>query len=307
MIIIAVLGVIGILLIMNLQLCSDTLYSEKLLTRLQNREKGYYVACSIQKAAVKLLEQNLTGDDKYDALNQLWAINPHKYELDEGKISVVIEDENRYFDLNSIIDKDDKPEEKHFKQLQLLLEQQELPPSFAYAILDWIDKDEAVSSGGGSETMKDCNVPCKNAPFDTVEELFYLNTFNEAWYYGKVTGEGKAHPGLKDMFSAHSNGKINVNTAGLEVLQSLDRDLTSPMAQEIINRRIEKPFKKLDDLVDVAGFNTDLIYRIKYLADVASSHFRVTVEIDMGGDRTLLTSIIKRESGSSKSVFWKVE
>ena len=300
------LGVLSILLVMNLQLCSDTLYAEQYLSRLQKRETSYYISRSIFKATVKLLEQEEMQGDKVDSLHDLWAFNPHEYEIDEGKISLSIEDENRYFDINSIVDEEGKVEEKHYEQFQRLLDILEVNPSFASTVIDWIDEDTTPTSPGGSEVTKDRDLPCKNAPFDTIEELFYLTNFNDAWYNGSIE-QGNYKRGLKDVLTAHSNGKVNINTANLEVLQSLDKDLTDQIAQEIINRRKDKPFKKMDDLLEVPGFNTDLLYRIKYLSDVASSHFRITMEVNKEGDKTLLTAIIKRESGNSKCEFWKVE
>jgi general secretion pathway protein K len=305
MIIIAVLGVLGIMLIMNLQLCSDTLYAEKYLSRLQKREASYYIARSIFKASVKLLE-NDQSMNKVDSLQDMWALGPFVYEIDEGKITLKIEDENRFFDINSIVDKDGNVEEKHVKELKKLLTILEINENFAGAIVDWIDSDTTATTPGGSETLKDSNLPCKNAPFDSIDELFNLNFFDETWFSGGIA-HGEYKLGLKDVLTAHSNGKVNINTAGLEVLQSLDSELSYQSAQEIINRRKDKPFESMDDLLEVPGFNSDLIYRIKYLSDVVSSHFRITIEVDKEGDRTILTAIVSRESGSSQCLYWKVE
>lgn len=305
MIIIAVLGVLGIMLTMNLQLCSDTLYAEKYLSRLQKREASYYIARSIFKASVKLLENDLSMN-KTDSLHDMWALGPFVYEIDEGKITLKIEDENRLFDINSVVDKDGNLEEKHLKQFKRLLTRLEINENFAGAIVDWIDGDTTATSPGGSETLKDSNLPCKNARFDSIDELFNLNFFNDTWFSGGVA-QGEYRPGLKDVLTAHSNGKININTAGPEVLQSLDVQLSYQSAQEIVNRRKDKPFETMDDLLEVPGFNSDLIYRIKYLSDVVSSHFRITIEVEKEGDRTILTSIVARESGNFKCLYWKVE
>jgi general secretion pathway protein K len=328
MIIVAVLGVIGILLIMNLQLCSDSLYSARYYGRIEHRESSYYIARSAFDGAKKVIT---FGGRKgnIDSLHSIWAQSLPEIELDEGTINVRIEDENRYFNINTI-ERDDK----HLKQFQRLLEILERPPDFANAALDWIDSDKNATTPGGSETMRDTDQPCKNGPFDSIEELFYINGFKDSWYPGEVSS-GEYKPGLKDVLTSlpipKSSGggggapgatgggaggsrisdnpedKINVNTASMTVLQSLDPALTRESAQEIIKKRDDKAIESMDELLTVPGFTSDILYKAKYLATTMSSHFRIIIEVKKADDRTLLTAVVKRESGGFKTIYWKVE
>lgn len=301
MIIIAALGVLMILMVMNLQLSSDSLYAAKYLSRLQHRESSYYVARSAYQSAIRLMKLGDMKGEKYDSQKSLWAQDFPELELDEGTIKVRIEDENRRININNV-----KKDEKHTGQFTRLFRNQEIDTNFVSALKDWMDEDSDATTPGGSETMKDSKLPVKNAPFDSIEELFYINNFKSEWYDASVK-LGEARPGLKDLLTVYGDEKINVNTAGVDVLMSLDDSMSREMAAEIISRRKENPIKELSKLSEVPGINSDMVYRMGYLADVKSTHFRIIVSVKAGDDETILQVVVKRESGSYKPLYWKVE
>ncbi len=301
MIIIAVLGVLIIMMVMNLQLCSDSLYSAKYISRLQNRESSYYVARSAYQSALRILKLDEMKSDGTDSQSSLWAQDFPELELDEGTIKVRIEDENRRFNINNVA-KDDK----HFKQCERLFRNQEINENFINAVKDWIDEDKETTTPGGSETMKDSKLPVKNAPFDSMGELFYINGFNSEWYDASIK-QGEAKPGLKDLLTVYGGDKININTAGVEVLQSLDDSMSREIAVEILSRRKDKAIESMDKLLEVPGITTDILYRMGYLSDVKSTHFRIIVSVKKGDDETILEAVVKRESGAYQPLYWKVE
>ncbi|MDQ7823937.1 MAG: type II secretion system minor pseudopilin GspK [Candidatus Eremiobacteraeota bacterium] len=307
MIIVTVLGVIGILLIMNLQLSSDTLYAQKYLARLQNREAGYYISLSAFRGAVKFLEFEQTNINDYDSLQDTWAQALPSLEVDEGKITIHIEDEERYFALNSLVQDNKLADEKHVEQFRRLLQIVNRQQSLSDAAVDWIDPDSNPTAPEGSELQGDTSEPCKNGFFDSVDELLLVKGFSDDVMRGEVKS-GEYMPGLKDVLCPTHGGKVNINTAGVTVLQSLDKYMTREMADEIISRRTDKPFEKIEGLSEMPGFNTDTAFRIKSLADVKSSFFRVIIEVERAGDRTILTGLVNRMSdGGSKILYWKVE
>ncbi|MGV8122019.1 MAG: type II secretion system minor pseudopilin GspK [Candidatus Xenobiia bacterium LiM19] len=301
MIIIAVLGVLIILMVMNLQLCSDSLYSAKYLSRLEHREGSYYIARSAYQSALRVLKLDAMRGDGSDSLKSLWAQDLPELDLDEGTIKVRIEDENRHFNINNIL-----KDEKHLEQCKRLFRNQEINENFINALKDWVDEDKEATVPGGIETMKDSTLPVKNAPFDSIEELFYIDTFNDEWYNASVK-MGEARPGLRDLLTVYGDEKINVNTASVEVLQSLDDSISRETAAEIISRRGEKAITAMEKLLDVPGITTDVLYRIGYLADIKSTHFRIIVNVKKGDDETILEAVVKRESGKFSPLYWKVE
>jgi DNA uptake protein ComE-like DNA-binding protein len=65
-----------------------------------------------------------------------------------------------------------------------------MTPEFAAAIIDWRDRDEKITSGGAeSETYLSMTPPrsCKNAPFETIEELQLVYGADNTILYGEDT------------------------------------------------------------------------------------------------------------------------
>jgi general secretion pathway protein K len=99
---------------------------------------------------------------------------------------------------------------------------------------------------------------------------------------------------------------VNVNTAGKEVLMSLDEEVTEELAMELIRRREGNAFTKMDDLLDLPGMNSDLLYRMKQLSDVKSENFKITITVeDYQKESEELVVIAKRSGNSGQVVFWK--
>src|SRR5205823_6857830 len=59
----------------------------------------------------------------------------------------------------------------------------------AGAIIDWRDEDSNISNNGGAESEYYMSLPrpyqCKNAPFETVEELLLVKGFTPELLYGQ--------------------------------------------------------------------------------------------------------------------------
>ena len=141
-----------------------------------------------------------------------------------------------------------------------------MTPEFAAAIVDWRDEDSELSDyGAESETylLMDPPYECKNAPFETVEELFLLSGASEELLLGEDTNrngildpnendgdqslpldnrDGRLDTGLLEYFTVYSREstlatdgeeRVNVNddNEGLEAV--LSEILGSDRASEI--------------------------------------------------------------------------
>jgi general secretion pathway protein K len=113
------------------------------------------------------------------------------------------------------------------------------------AIKDWLDKDDEPSGEFGAEAdyYQNLETPyqCKNDLMSSLAELQLIRGMDEALYFGEQGG-----PGLKDLLTIYSDGKINVNTAGSLVLQALvseekDLETAAEWAESLIAYR-EEPF-----------------------------------------------------------------
>jgi len=110
------------------------------------------------------------------------------------------------------------------------------------SIQDWIDRDDATKAAGAESDFYQGLNPSyysKNAPIDNLEELQLIQGVTPLMFqggsadvnspfkhhqlgFGRAPGQGEDYPfGLRDVFTPYSNGKVNVNTADVNVLSCL--------------------------------------------------------------------------------------
>ncbi|MBI2433951.1 MAG: general secretion pathway protein GspK, partial [Candidatus Hydrogenedentes bacterium] len=99
------------------------------------------------------------------------------------------------------------------------------PEAIVDAILDWLDyddEDEERPEGAEMEYYEGLEIPyaCKNGPMDSIEELLLIKGMTPELYYGNVEEEQLP---LSEYLTVHGDwqGRININTAQLDLLQSV--------------------------------------------------------------------------------------
>ncbi len=89
------------------------------------------------------------------------------------------------------------------------------------------------------------------------------------------------------------NGVVNINTAPVDVLQCLP-GMTRPLAQAIVaHRRANGFFVSTADLLNVAGFNRDLLQGLLSRIDVRSDTFRIRSEGVVGKCRQTMEAVVR--------------
>jgi len=251
--------------------------SNRFVEKLYIKQQSYHALVSLLPYILQGLKRE---DQSYDALSDPWAI-PFVVETDKGKLEVLVYDEDRFLNLNSV-GKDRVYREVFERLLQLL----QVSPGYVDRLLAWLGKEPQNF---------DSDYPIKKAPMDSPEELRFIGMGDED-LYGRTEGD-ITYPGLLSLVTTHSSGKVNVNTAPKYILMALDPRIDSTVADRIIERRSSKPFRKVDDLVLVEGVNFDVLYRIQKIIDVKSTHFRVRATIRTGDVETTLELIYDRSKG----------
>jgi len=293
MILVIVFVIISSIGVVVIDIIEDRYMLENYVENSIDTQQVLLASNSISKAITKLLD----SDDKtVDYLGELWAENI-SYSFENVKIEIQIIDQERYLNPNRLIE-GKKINEKFLQIFKKLFEILEIDKQVIYNMIDWIDSDSF--SNGGKEYYG--LYTAKNSKIDTLEELFLIDGINPQVFNGNVSG-GKFIPGLRSVLSPYTNGKVNINTAPIWVIMALDPEIDNTLAYKIIHHRKEKPFKKVDDLVLVSGFNSDILYRIKPLVDVKSENFIAQINISIGDRKYNLVILIKRK-GKTKIV-WK--
>lgn len=258
-------------------------------------EKIIFVSSSISQA----LEEFLDQDDKtVDYLGEFWA-QPLPFNLDDVSVMVEVADQERYLNPNFLVD-GKRINQKYMDIFERLFKILEINDQILFNIIDWIDPDD--TSNGGEEEYP--NYLAKNSKLDTLEELYLIKGVSKKIFNGTVVN-GVFRPGLKAILSPYSNGKVNINTASKWVLMALDRDIDESIANSIIAYRQKKPFKRVDDLINVDGISSDILYRIKPFTTVKSENFLANVEIKIGGREYKLVVLLKRKN-KTKTIWKKI-
>lgn len=109
----------------------------------------------------------------------------------------------------------------------------EITEDIAANIRAWRGNEEGIETT--NRDYSDKPYSCKNAPFDVVDELLLVKDFGSEIFYGAPGGEHDA--AIKNLVTAHDPSgefKININTAGQKVLESLG---LGESAQNVVNYR----------------------------------------------------------------------
>ena len=126
------------------------------------------------------------------------------------------------------------------------------------SILDWKDPDDFYRVNGAEnsyyQSLKE-SYYCKNAYFDSIEELLLVRGVSPALFYGgkvgkkEEAGEKMDQVGLKDIFSIYSPGvQIDINSATPVVLR-VALGIPMDISQKVVKAREEKTFDHQLDLL----------------------------------------------------------
>lgn len=171
-------------------------------------------------------------------------------------LTVKIEDENSKFNVNSIIYSIGQTNDAALSSLKKLLEYLNINPDVALSIADWIDPDSEPRLSKSEDHAK-------NSPLWSVDELKLIPGI-----------DNKIYEAISPYLTVYGSGKININTAKLAVIVSLNNDMTEALAKKIIAYRQSTPFDDPSYVQRVSGMEAIgplLIGRI----DVKSYNFRV--------------------------------
>ncbi|MGA2955956.1 MAG: type II secretion system minor pseudopilin GspK [Thermodesulfobacteriota bacterium] len=296
--------ILTLLVVTGLELNRAVRVEATLAGNFRDLTQAGYIAQSGVEVARALLQNN---DPVYDGLDERWAqfetlsFLSSQY-FPEGYFTGRITDENGKLNPNGLIDSNGNVNLKKRAQLERLLTLLGHPVDWIEALLDWMDTDDQPRVRGAEReyylSLKK-PYPAKNGPLDLVEELLLVKGVEPAILYGKEGREG-----VKNYLTVNSDGQVNINTASLPVLMSLDANVDKMMAQAVLAYRIEKPFKGIEALRSVPGW--DAVYsRISSEITVRSNFFSVEVLGNYREARSIVQTVIRRDGRRTKVLFWK--
>ena len=181
--------------------------------------------------AKALLDYDRKEKNKSDHPGEIWAHPDEQDEVDlpepeNGQIILKISDEQARFPINCLVTSQGKWRYKYRRVFFNLLTgpcfrlSQEKALKIMAAIKDWLDRDAIPQTGDGFEqeyyNQHHINVKVRNGPLQYVAELQDIAGITEEIYAGR-----HGRPGLKDLVTVYSDGKVNINTASSYLLCAL--------------------------------------------------------------------------------------
>jgi len=303
----------------------------------------------VELARYVLSEEMTIPNEPYDALNQIWAGGPggigesnsplmgislDNYQVGDGTVSIKIVDLERKMNINTV-----NPAELQ-QALTLMGVGADGISVISDSILDWIGPPhDPRPAGAESDYYQSLNPPyyAKNAPMDDLSELLLVKGIRdhpEIYWGGSPTNRAPArfqqklglvnspfqtpdYPfGLTNIFTAISNGHININTADENVLQMLP-GVDEATAQNIIKLRAgpdgedgtedDIPFTNVGQLIN-AGLNQQFIAQLSRICTVRSSTFEVHVTARIGDYHRDYVAILYRNTPTDiqiLSFYWE--
>ncbi|MFV1956634.1 MAG: type II secretion system minor pseudopilin GspK [bacterium] len=276
----------------------------------------YYLARSGLSLGLKALEEDEVSYDSFSddwaAANKMGAVPVSNL----GWVTAKLQDEEGKLDINRLVKQDGTPDDAVADRLWTLLYSLGLPAQrsdeIVDGLIDWIDPDGIKRPDGAEDeyyTSLANPYSCPNRKINTIGEIGLVKGIGNAFLF---RGEGEV-PALANYITIYGDpeGRININTASVEVLMSLtpegseyviDRDV----AQEIVDARFEAPFKSTSGLKEaVPGIDQFFYNQIQPLIDVASSHFSVDVVGETERASSRAYGILKRTGQTVKLVYYR--
>lgn len=273
-----------------------------------------YIAKSGYNFALAILQED---DENIDSLNDSWAMIKAYSSLseklfNEGRFLVDITDLSGKIQINSLVKQDGA---YNIKQKAILIRlltsdtfnmEEEAAIEILNNIKDWIDRDEE-STGFGSENTYyeslDTPYSCRNGPLKSIGEMASIKGISEGLLFGTTD-----NPGLVHFITVYGDGsgKININTAGREIIMALSDNLDNEMVDDILDYRMDEDNDLGDTLwfKDALGTEENVIDPL--IITVKSSFFEIKSIGSRASSTKELRIVIKRNYNNFLTLSWEI-
>ena len=235
-------------------------------------------------------EQILARDAKKKAgvtsLDQDWAQQLPPLPVDGGQIQGKLEDLQGRFNINNVTTT------TGLQQFQTLLRALGQDQALAQAVAGW------MQNGNGALNQYDDNYTRLQPPYiagqhamESISELQLVTGFTPA-VYAQVSPYLCALP-----VQGNTPTAINLNTASIPVIRSLNPSITADLASQVVGERGSAALTSEPQALRETNLN---ISQASY--DFKSSYFLLTVVAKIGSTHVTLYSLLKRSSGQVTAI-----
>jgi len=289
-------------------------------------QKDELTALYLAKAAInRVISQIEIDSNEYDSINEPWKIhipfmeeNPSFRELfPKTEVNYEVSDEVSKINLNTATQ-------------DTLMGLERIDESIASAIIDWRDEDSGPSPNGAEDDYyqgRPFPYHCKNAPFALVQELLAVKGITPLVFYGEDKNkngildpgedenmDGKLQKGIEPFLTVYGDGKININTAPLEILSAIP-GMSKESIKTIIDYRKggdgvegtkdDNVFRSLEDLKIISQLTEHEYIQLEASCCVKSTYFMIKANVAIGRFHKKVIAVVDRSVKPVKIVLWK--
>ena len=248
-------------------------------------------------------------DPEMDTLEEAWAeFDPPPLDgTEEVSVSGRITDESGKFNVNTLLNEEGGIDEERAELFLRLLENLGLERDLGVPLLDWLDRD-GIERMNGAESYHyqglDPPYRCADGPLSTIDELFLVKGMPRPKNAG---GESEATVDVRDYLTVYSDGRININTAPPELLQSLSKEMDRGVGEAIASHRRTRPFQEPEALKQVPGVSEEMLSGVSPWLSVTSGAFTVESRATCRDAASEVRAVAVRKDGNLDIIYWRVE
>jgi len=254
------------------------------------QEQAYLYALGAESWAMKVLMRD-RQQNNVDHLGEMWAKQLPPAFISGGQLNGKLNDEQSKFNLNNLLDSENKPSPENIQRFEKLLKKLNLPTNLVTQVLDWIDNDSTVQMGGAEDNEYALQIPSYrtgNMRFQSVEELRLLLNMKEEHF--KTL--------LPHITVLPSITPINLNTTTEAILNSMIENLPEAAAKTLLEKANKGVYKTVDEFLKESALN-NLKVDMKGLG-VASDYFRLETIVNIGETTMILESLLQRDGQNNR-------
>jgi general secretion pathway protein K len=305
---ISVLILVSILSLVALEFSQRSALHLRMTNNYSQAKKALYYAYGGYQAALSLLMNDTNG---YDGPGDMWYGPLTPVPFGTGSIAVRIDDEQSRFNVRKLVTEFGFEDKRRSAMLSRLFEKLAVEPSLIGGLVDWQDSDDLpVPDGAEASYYNSLSPPYAptNRPLLSIGEILNVRGFERDLFFlspasrSPLASEELAP--LSDYLTPYGDGKININTAELPVLISLSADMDEFIAREVIAKRVEGPFERIEDLKQVETVSNVLYDEISSLITVKSDAFRITSTGYAAGFTEVVTAVVVRRGAGVRVVYF---
>lgn len=278
-----------------------------------DQEKILFLAVSAVNGVKELLSLDYLYT-KGDNLLEEWAKGPSYFQaasamLEEGEIQGTITDEDGKINVNILVNEKGDINgtqkalwERLLAQPRFALNEEEIN-TIIYSVKDWLDKDEEITGIFGAEDTHymDKGYRCKNGLLNNLEDLLLIKGITPEIFFGTQDREG-----IRSCFTVHGDGRININTAPIPVLEALSPDMTEEIAREFDEfRRDETNRPWLHNKLWYQKVWPFAVPLPESLISESSGAFTVNLKVTLRESEREIKAVILRSAEMAKIAYWQ--